>query len=114
MSTRGSTKDIINVSFVMSRWTFSKPLNVQRLVFGLLVKLKYLGITFCMLFSMVLTYTGSIRVRCNDFATQGVYIVINDQYVMSSFLKPFCNYLLEHWILYVTVEGEIYTYHFIT
>ena len=33
---------------------------------------------------------------------------------MSSFLKPFCNYLPKHWILYLTVEGETYTYHFMT
>ena len=78
MSTRGTTKDITNVSLMMSGWTFSKSLNVQRLVSGLPGKLKYLGITFYMLFSMVLMYTGSIRVRCNDFATKGVYIVIND------------------------------------
>ena len=52
------------------------------LVFGLLGKLKYLGITFCLLFSMVLKSTWSIRVRCNDFATYGVYIVINDQNVI--------------------------------
>ena len=69
LSTRGTTTDVIHISFMMSRWTSSKSLNVQRLVFRLLGKLKYLGIIFCVLFSMVLTYTGSIRVRCNDLVT---------------------------------------------
>ena len=39
-------------------------------------------------------------------------MVINNPNVMSSFLKPFCNYLPEHWIVYATVDGITYIYHF--
>ena len=108
LSTRDKTKDIINVLFMMSGWTFTKSLNIQRLVFGLLGKLTCLGMTFCLLFSMVLTYTGSIRIRCNAFDDEQAYIGINDQNIMSSFLRPFCNYFPRHWILYVTVDSETY------
>ena len=46
------------------------------LVFGFLAKLKYLGIMFCMVFSMVLRLTGLIMVGVTIFVTLGVYVVL--------------------------------------